>query len=262
VVGRLAPRGRRARAASRRRSGATSHANLLSVRHQGEASIDGLRAALTLYRKANDHAGISEILSSLAVAAGVFADDLTGARRDVEEACRHARIANDDGLLGVVLGRLAAVAGGERRAILEQAVRLLIPSGNYREIAAAYSSAAYVARTEERLSEATSLLDTALQAAARIEDPWETMIIFGNIGLAGLSAYLAAARTRYGATAWHVAEQAGAALPYEQPIAYALDQSSRPTPATDAPTGTWDGSEKWDGFAQLPEVDMRKGGSR
>jgi hypothetical protein len=49
----------------------------------------------------------------------------------------------------------------ERRAILEQAAELLIPLGNCREVAGAYSTAAYVALTEDRVAEATSLLDTA-----------------------------------------------------------------------------------------------------
>ena len=54
-----------------------------------------------------------------------------------------------------------AVSGNDRRAILEQADELLIPLGDYREVAGAYSSAAYVALTEDRLAEAISLLDRA-----------------------------------------------------------------------------------------------------
>jgi predicted ATPase/class 3 adenylate cyclase len=154
--------------------------------NQGAAAIDGLRAAVALYRRANDHAGISETLSTLAVAVGVFADDLAGERRYALQACHHARIAGDEALLGRALGKLAAVSGDERRAILEQAAELLIPLGNYRQVASAYSSAAYVALTEDRLTEATSLLDTALHAAGRLEDPWETMTILSNIGLARL----------------------------------------------------------------------------
>ena len=164
------------------------HADQLSFHNQGAASIDGLGAALALYRQANDHAGISETLSTLAVAVGVFNDDLAGERRYAQQACDHARIAGDDALLGRALGRLAAVSGDRRRAILEQAAELLIPLGNYRQVASTYSSAAYVALSEDRIAEATSLLDTALHAAGRLEDPWETMTILSNIGLVRLFA--------------------------------------------------------------------------
>jgi predicted ATPase/DNA-binding SARP family transcriptional activator len=293
AAGELAPLADRARAQFQ-------HAQQLSLRYQGQATTDGLRAALALYRQADDHAGISETLSSLAVAVGVFANDLAGERRYAQEACRHARIAGDHGLLGVALGRLAAVSGDERGAILEQAAGLLIPLGNYRELASAYSSAAYVALSEDRLAEATSLLDTALQAAAKTKDQRITMVALGNVGLArlfsgdledgrvafggqlqlcaqhafrdgageglaGLAAlaaaqgrhevaatlrgaaralgypppgfdkriddrlerdYLAAARTRYGDTAWRHAEIGGAELSFQQAIAYALEQAS------------------------------------
>jgi predicted ATPase/DNA-binding SARP family transcriptional activator len=150
------------------------------------AAIDGLQAALALYREANDHAGISETLSALAPAVGAFADDLAGERRYAEEACRHARIVGDDGLLGRALGKLAAVSGNERQAILEQAAQLLIPLGNYRQVVIAYSTAAFLALSEDRAAEATSLLDTALRAAAYIEDPWNTAATLSNLGLAGL----------------------------------------------------------------------------
>jgi predicted ATPase/DNA-binding SARP family transcriptional activator len=280
-----------------RARGLYQRAHQLQLRFQGQATMDGLRAALALYRQADDHAGISETLCSLAAAVGLFADDLAGERRYAQEACRHARIAGNDALLGVALGCLAAVSGGERRALVEQAAQLLAPVGNYREIASVYSNAAYVALGEDCAVEATDLLDTALRAAARAKDPWMTMITLSNLGLArlfsgdldhagdafsrtlrlclqhgfracadeglaGFSAvaaaqgrhevaarlrgaarasgyppasfdkriddrlerdYLAAARTRYGDTAWHQAEEAGAALSFEQAITYALE---------------------------------------
>jgi class 3 adenylate cyclase/predicted ATPase len=162
------------------------HADQLSFHNQGAAAIDGLRAAVGLYRQADDQAGLSEALSTLAAAVGVFADDIEGERRYAQEACRHARIAGDDALLGRALGKLAAVSGDERRALLEQAAELLSPLGDYRQVAGAYSSAAYVALTEDRVAEATSLLDTALQAVGRVDDPWETMVTLSNIGLARL----------------------------------------------------------------------------
>ena len=162
------------------------HANQLSNRNQGAASIDGLRAAAALYRQADDHAGISQTLSSLAVSVGVFAGDLAGERRYALQACQHARFAGDDGLLGRALGRLGVVSGDERRAILDQAAELLIPLGDYREVAIAYSNAAYMSLIEDSVAEATSFLETALHAVGSIEDPLETEIILSNIGLARL----------------------------------------------------------------------------
>ena len=181
VAGEHAPLTDRARAVLR-------HADQLSFHNEGSAAIDGLTAALALYRQADDHAGISETLSTLAIAVGVFDDDLAGERRYAQEACDHARIAGSDALLGRALGRLAAVSGDRRRAILEQAAELLIPLGDYRQVASVYSSAAYVALSEDRVAEATSLLDTALTALGRIDDPWETMITLSNVGLARLFA--------------------------------------------------------------------------
>jgi predicted ATPase/DNA-binding SARP family transcriptional activator/class 3 adenylate cyclase len=165
------------------------HANQLGFagfRNEGAAAIDGLQRALALYRQANDHAGISETLSSLAVTVGVVNDDQAGEREHALEACRHARIAGDDRLLGRALGRLAAVAGNERGAILEQAAELLTPLGDYRDVVGAYASSAYVALSEDHITEATSLLDTALHAVGRIEDPQETAIVLSNMGLARL----------------------------------------------------------------------------
>jgi predicted ATPase/DNA-binding SARP family transcriptional activator len=162
------------------------HANELSNRSQGIASIDGLRAAAALYRQANDHAGLSETLSSLAVSVGVFAGDQVGERRYALQACEHARSAGDDGLLGRALGKLAVVSGQERRALLEQAADLLIPLGDYREVATAYSNAAYACLIEDSIAEATSFLESALHLVGRIEDPLETEIILSNIGLARL----------------------------------------------------------------------------
>jgi tetratricopeptide (TPR) repeat protein len=160
----------------------------LDLRYEGEAQMVTLRDALVLYREANDHAGISQVLRQLAVALGVFADDLDAERDCAREACRHARIAGDNALLGMALGRLAAVAGEDRSGLLSQAAELLIPPGNFRAVACLYSSAAYAALGEDSVDEATSLLDKALEAVSKIDDPWETMIILGNVGLARLFA--------------------------------------------------------------------------
>ena len=160
----------------------------LDLRYDGEAAISALRQALELYRQADDHAGMSDVLRRLGCAAGVYAGDLAEERRSLREACRHARIAGDDRLQGMALGALAAVSGGERRALLERATELLTASGSFRELAGHYSTAAYLALSEDCLEEATRLLETALEAVAKSNDPWATMIILGNIGLARLFA--------------------------------------------------------------------------
>jgi predicted ATPase len=163
-------------------------ADQFNLRSDGDAAIATFRAALALYREADDDAGISETLRRLALALGEFADDTTEERRCAREACRHARLAGDDALLGKALGGLAAVAGEQRAELLEQAAELLVTSGRFREIASIHTSAAYVALAEERVDEASRLLDTALQAISKTDSPWETMIILGNIGLARLFA--------------------------------------------------------------------------
>ena len=163
-------------------------ADQFDLRNDGDATIARLREALVLFREADDHAGISHTLRRLALALGAFADDRTGELECAREACRQARLAGEDALLGMALGQLAAVSGQQRAELLEQAAELLIQSGNLRGVAKVYTSGAYVALAEDRVDEATNLLNTALQAASRIDSPWETMIILGNIGLARLFA--------------------------------------------------------------------------
>ena len=163
------------------------HAHQLRLRNQGAAAIDEMQTALALYRHANDHAGVSETLSMLAPTVGAFLGDLAAEHRYAQEACDHARIAGDDRLLGRALGRLAVVSGDQRRTILTQASELLILAlGDYRELANACSTAAYVALAEDRVTEAISLLETALEATTSVEDPWTTQLVLSNLGLARL----------------------------------------------------------------------------
>ena len=136
VTGNRAPLTDRARAQ-------LHHAGQLQLRNDG-AAIEGFQAALALYREANDHAGMSETLSALAPAVGVFADDLAGERRYAQEACRHARIVGDHGLLGRALGKLAAVAAAQGRD--ETAARLRGASH-----ALGYPPVAFDKRIDDRL---------------------------------------------------------------------------------------------------------------
>jgi predicted ATPase/DNA-binding SARP family transcriptional activator/class 3 adenylate cyclase len=162
------------------------HAQQLGWRNDLEPAIDGLRAALSLYREAGDHAGISQTLRWLGVDLGWANNDLESRRRYTQEACRHARLAGDDRLLGQALGALAPVSGDQRVAILAQAAELLRRVGDYRQLASAYSTAAYIAISEDRLSEAADLSEVAREASRRITDPWTTIVVEGNSGLAHL----------------------------------------------------------------------------
>ena len=277
-----------------------SLATQLSFRHEGQAAKDELKA-LGLCHQANDHAGMSKVLAALARNAGTVDDDLAQERAYAEAACRHARIAGDDRVLGHALARLAAVLPpAERTPVLQQVAELLARVGDYTMLATAYNGAAYVALADDRVHEATGLLDTALSAAERGDNPLETMIVHGNLGLAklfsgdvpaarqafecqlrlcaqhafrhdigeslaGLAAvaaaegkheasanlrgaaraagypptafdkridgrlerdYYAAARARFGQTAWNCAEEAGAALSVQHAIACALAEGT------------------------------------
>ena len=161
-------------------------AHQLRFRDRGESRLESARDALDVYRRAGDHAGPSRALRMLALAEGVTLGNLEQERRHANAACHHARLAGDNTLLGQALGTLAAVSGHERASLLEQSASLLAPLGNYRAIANAHSAASYVALLENHVEEATGYLATALEAAERIDDPWQKMMIWGNLGLARL----------------------------------------------------------------------------
>lgn len=86
-------------------------------------------------------------------------------------------------LLGRALGGLAVVSGERRLTLLQDAAELLRRHGNYREIAKASSAAAYVALTEDRLDQASTLVDTAREAGGKVDDAYLNMNILGNVGL-------------------------------------------------------------------------------
>jgi tetratricopeptide (TPR) repeat protein len=158
----------------------------LAHEDRGDAATAEAESALELYRQAGDHAGIAEALCELAIAAAVYADDVAQDRRYAEQACRHARLAGDDRMLGRALARLAAVSGNRRREVLEQAAEYLARVGDYRELAMAYSNTAYVALAENSVPEAVSLLEVALKAVERVDSAYLEMIVLGNLGLAQL----------------------------------------------------------------------------
>jgi len=123
-----------------------------------DAATKATQAALALYRQADDHDGIADALCELAFCAWML-DNNIDAVTYAEAACRHARLAGNDALLGRALAVLAqALPADECRALLEQAVVLLEQAGNCQWLLAAYSSVAYVALCEDRFAEAKRLL--------------------------------------------------------------------------------------------------------
>jgi predicted ATPase/DNA-binding SARP family transcriptional activator len=270
----------------------------LSARYQHEQAREAVGDAIALYRRAGDHGGVSLALEHMSLLCR-HAGDIAQARANAHAACRHARMAGDDGLLGRTLSRLAESAtGSERRSSLEQAAELLAPVGDHRGMAMAWTYNAYEALIRGDLREANGLLSDAQRAMARVDSPYLAAIMWGNIGLAklfsgdpdqaraafatqlqlcaqhalavpaceglaGMAAVAAAngldevaaqlrgssramgypssfdepiesrlsrhhfapARKRYGASAWHRAEQAGAALSLDEAVAYAREHS-------------------------------------
>jgi predicted ATPase/DNA-binding SARP family transcriptional activator len=171
------------------------HALQLSFADGPEPAMPSFRCALALYRLADDHGGISSALCSLAALVGITEGDVDGERRYAEAAVRHAEVAGDDVALGRALGQLAVHSGEDRTQILKRATQLLAPKGNYREIAKACSATAYVALTEGRVDQASAIVDAALEAGSKIDDPYMMAHIVGNVGLAKLfSGDLASAR--------------------------------------------------------------------
>lgn len=159
---------------------------LLALRQQRTAWAEAAQAALELYRRAQDHAGISASLNSLAGNAMAM-NDIEGMRASADAACRHARMVGDDGLLGKALAKLALpLPSDERPAMVEQAAALLSQAGDDWGLAAAYIDAAHFALAEDRLTEARSHLDAALPAAERVDTPEPRVFILGHLGLANL----------------------------------------------------------------------------
>jgi hypothetical protein len=115
------------------------------------------------------------------------AGDTSGALTNARAACRHARIAGDDGVLGRMLSRLAEfLPGSESGPILQEAAEHLARVGDHRGLAMAWSYNAYAALIRDELREANALLDHARLEMARVDSPYLAAITWSNIGLAKL----------------------------------------------------------------------------
>jgi predicted ATPase len=147
-------------------------------------AFEGASEALELSEQANDHAGICEAYCCLAKTA---LREREKAHELATEACRHARLAGDDALLGRALMTLATTLPmDDERAALDQAAELLRQTGNYRAIAEGYSNAAFHFVRESRAAEAEAMLDVALAAAEQTRAPIPASLIFVNMGWAKL----------------------------------------------------------------------------
>jgi hypothetical protein len=80
----------------------------------------------------------------------------------------------------------AASPPEERGPILREAAELLSKVGNHRLLASGYINAAYAAIKENRLADATDLLDIAMPAAETSGSAYILMLVCGNVGLARL----------------------------------------------------------------------------
>ena len=158
----------------------------LNDRHQREAAINRAETALEIYRDVGDDTGIADAMCALAGTRGAIAGSFEQQHSDFEEACRHATIAGDETVLARALAGLALVSSENRVELVEEAAELLSRVGNYRTLAAVCSDAAYVALSRGALDKALSLLGRALDAVGRIDSPWWTMVVHGNLGLAKL----------------------------------------------------------------------------
>ena len=150
--------------------------------------MEAATAALRLYEQIDDQAGMCLAYCSLTTGARLRGDH-GRARAYGEAACRHARAAGDDMVLGWALSRLGqTLVPDQGPAALAEAAEVLERLGNYRELANAYSNAAYVALIQGRTDDALELLDVAVPAAQRVRNPETLMIVSGNVGLASLFA--------------------------------------------------------------------------
>jgi predicted ATPase/DNA-binding SARP family transcriptional activator len=162
-----------------------NRAKQLTWRFEYEQAIASAGEALALYGELEDHYGISEAQQELALLAGITGNRVTE-RAHAESACRHARLAGDEHLLGraiVGLGRIRR--GAERAELFEEAARLLEGAGDYRALALGYSNAASRALQGGEVDDAAALLEDALRVLDRVLDsPWLRVLIFGNLGFA------------------------------------------------------------------------------
>jgi hypothetical protein len=83
--------------------------------------------------------------------------------------------------MSAVFGPIAGRSQAE-----DEAATLLAEVGDHRNLALLYSNSAYAALLEDQPSRAMRLLGLARRAASRIDSPFTSMLILGNLGLAEL----------------------------------------------------------------------------
>ena len=182
AAGDAAPIADRARAALAR-------AHQLQLRRRGPGVYDAARTALELSRELGDHAGMSDAYVAILWAGGAEGTGGKEYRELVEAARRHAQMAGDDFRLGNASIRLLSSATREEGlGLLAEVTELLVRTGNYRGLAVAHNNAGWLALKAGRPQEALGMLATGLRAAESVGAILDTMLIYGNIGLASLFA--------------------------------------------------------------------------
>jgi predicted ATPase/class 3 adenylate cyclase len=159
---------------------------LVLRRHLHDAPVQPTMTALELYEQCGDYRGMSAACYWLVYHWRQFTD-LPHARQLADDACRYARLAGDDRLLGQALTRrIQLLDAKERLAALKEAAPLLTKTGNYFHLAIAYNVAAWYSLKEGRDHEARSLIDGAVAACEKGGPPHSRMICRGTLGQACL----------------------------------------------------------------------------
>lgn len=180
AAGEAAPASDRARAQLAR-------AYQFQLRRRDHQAEEPARAALEIYRELDDHAGMSDAYEAICWVRGPRATEDPEYRELAEAACRHARLAGDDGRLGnATIRLLSALPPEERPAVLTEVSKLLTRTGNYRALAIAHNNAGWLAIEADRPHEALEFLATSLRAGETIDLTRSIMTTCGNIGLASL----------------------------------------------------------------------------
>ena len=159
---------------------------LVLRKHLHDAPVQPTMTALELYEQCGDYRGMSEACYWLVYHWRLFTD-LAHARQLADDACRYARLAGDDGLLGQALTRRLQVLDAEERlAALKEATPLLTKIGNYYHLGIAYNVAAWYSLKEGRDHEARSLIEGAVAACEKGTPPHSEMICRGTLGQVSL----------------------------------------------------------------------------
>jgi predicted ATPase len=146
-----------------------------------------LQAALELYRRCGDEAGIAACLGHLAVAEA-WTGQHERARALSDDAVRSAEAAHDDEVVAAALatGVLVSADYGDAAGRARTAVAHLARVGSLFDVALVCNVTGYLAIVGGRYEEALPWLDQGLDAARRLGSLHAEYLVCGNLGLARL----------------------------------------------------------------------------